>query len=289
MKQSLLVFSFLFCVLVQAQVEYPYPIKKWSLQQFKLVGGYNAYSPQLTDYSSISQLAKSSSDLNIPTDIALFNRRDDSQQGSLGNLVLWASAGYSPGNAAEKSINTRRMLQFSLGYQEVSTLEAAYSINQKIFSTPDSSLSRDYFVFGRQRAVILESVYLLRTDVERAVYAYGGVGLQLGMSLSSVLEENTNRSFIYTTSDSSATTFIPNIEEIKGVSYFNTGLVLPFGAHARIYKNWGAVADFRYVFGFSQALGGLGFTRSYFQASLGISYTLGKFPDRKPEDEIEEF
>lgn len=289
MKHYLLCFSLLFCVSVRAQIEYPYPIKKWSLQQFKLAGGYNAYSPLLTDYSSISQLAKSSSDLSIPSDIASFNRRGDSQQGSLGNLALWASAGFSPGKPTEKSINTRRLLQLSLGYQDVSTLEAAYSINQKIFSTPDSSLSRDYFVFGRQRAVMLEGAYLFRTDVERAVYAYGGVGLQLGMSFSSVLEENTNRSFIFTTSDSSATTFIPNISEIKGVPYFNTGLVLPFGAHARIYKNWGAVADFRYVFGFTQAIGGASFTRSYLQATLGISYTLGKFPERKPEDEIEEF
>lgn len=289
MKLFTLSLCLLFCLTLEAQIEYPYPIKPWSLQQFKLVGGYNAYSPQLTDYGSIAELAKSASDLSIPADISAFNRRSDSQQGSLGNLVMMASAGFSPGNAAEKTINTRKLLQFSLGYTEVSTLEAAYSINQRIFSTPDSSLSRDYFVYGRQRAVILEGAYLFRTDVERAVYAYGGAGLQLGMSISSTLEENTNRSFIYTSNDSSATTFIPNIKEIKGAPYLNTGLVIPFGVHARIFKNWGAVADFRYALGYTQALGGPGFVRSHFQATLGLSYTLGKFPDRKPEDELDEF
>jgi len=271
------------------QIEYTAPIKKWNPIQYRFSGGYNIYNPTLTDYQTILKLAKNATEVELPADIDQFNRRNDSQQGSLGNLILTASAAYSPGNVNDKTVYRSRMVQFSIGYQDISTFEAAYSINQKLFANTDSSLSRDFFANGRQKTLMLEGAYLRSTDQERAVYLYAGLGLQLGMSLSSKLEVNTNRSYLYSSSDSSNTTFIPKVSSLSGVSYLNTGLAIPFGLHARIWKNWGVAADFRYVLGYSLAFGASGYGRSYMQAGLGLCYSFGKFPERKPEADLDDY
>ena len=36
--------------------------------------------------------------------------------------------------------------------------------------------------------------------------------------------------------------------KVKTKPYLNVAFTVPFGFHARIYKNWGALADFRYNF-----------------------------------------
>jgi hypothetical protein len=201
--------------------------------------------------------------------------------------MMIGSMGFSPKSKADNSINRRRTIQLGLGFQDVSTFEAAYSINQKIAGT-DSSYSRDYFVNARQKALFLQGSYIWNTDPDKAVNLYAGLGLDVGYSLSSVLVENTNQSYIYTSDDSTSTTFLPNEKQIDGISYLNLAIVVPFGLHARIYKNWGATADFRYAFNSVNALGASSFMRSHIQVGLGLRYTFGKFPDRKPEEELDD-
>lgn len=264
-----------------------WPTKKWNLQSIRLNPYFNIYSPSLVDNEVIKSLASDQANLSVPIDIAGFNRREDSQQGSLGNFMMIGSMGFSPKSKTDNSINRRRTIQLGLGFQDVSTFEAAYSINQKITGT-DSSYSRDYFVSGRQKAMFLQGSYIWNTDPDKAVNLYAGLGLDVGYSLSSVLVENTNQSYIYTSDDSTSTTFLPNEKQIDGVSYLNLAVVVPFGLHARIYKNWGATADFRYAFNSVNAIGASSFTRSHIQVGLGLRYTFGKFPDRKPEDELDD-
>lgn len=264
-----------------------WPTKKWNLQSIRLNPYFNIYSPKLVDNEVIKSLASDQSALSVPSDIASFNRREDSQQGSLGNFLMVGSLGFSPKSKMDNSINRRKVIQLGLGYQDVSTFEAAYSINQKIAGT-DSSFSRDYFVSARQKSLFLQGSYIWNTDPDKAVNVYAGLGLDIGYSLSSVLVENTNQSYIYTSNDSTSTTFLPNEKQVDGVSYLNLALVVPFGLHARIYKNWGATAEFRYALNSVSALGASAFVRSHIQAGLGLRYTFGKFPDRKPEEELDD-
>jgi hypothetical protein len=264
-----------------------WPTKKWNLQSIRLNPYFNIYSPSLVDNEVIKSLALDQANLSVPIDIASFNRREDSQQGSLGNFMMIGSMGFSPKSKADNSINRRRTIQLGLGFQDVSTFEAAYSINQKIAGT-DSSYSRDYFVNARQKALFLQGSYIWNTDPDKAVNLYAGLCLDVGYSLSSVLVENTNQSYIYTSDDSTSTTFLPNEKQIDGISYLNLAIVVPFGLHARIYKNWGATADFRYAFNNVNALGASSFMRSHIQVGLGLRYTFGKFPDRKPEEELDD-
>ena len=264
-----------------------WPTKKWNLQSVRLNPYFNIYSPQLVDIEAIKSLASDPNALSVYDDIASFNRREDSQQGSLGNFLMVGSVGFSPKSKLDNSINRRRTIQLGIGFQDVSTFEAAYSINQKVSGT-DSSYSRDYFVSARQKSLFLHGSYIWNTDPDKAVNVYAGLGLDVGYSLSSVLVENTNQSYIYTSNDSTSTTFIPNEKQIDGVSYLNLALVVPFGLHARIYKNWGATAEFRYALNSVNAAGASSFVRSHIQVGLGIRYTFGKFPDRKPEDELDD-
>jgi hypothetical protein len=278
------------CLRAQTLPDAPDPIwptKNWNLQSVRVNAFFNIYSPSLVDYESIKGLAKDVESLSIPGDIDKFNRREDSQQGSIGNFVMIGSVGFSPKNKADNSINRRRTLQVGLGFQDVSTFETAYSINQKIAGT-DSSFSRDYFVSGRQKAIFLQSAYLFNTDPDKAVNVYAGLGFDLGYSLSSTLIENTNQSYIYTSNDSTNTTFLPNEKTVDAIGLLNVALVVPFGLHARIYKNWGASAEFRYALSSVYAPGASSLVRSHFQAGLGVRYTFGKFKDRKPEQELDD-
>lgn len=264
-----------------------WPTKKWNLQSVRVNAFFNIYSPSLVDYEAIRGLAKDPKSLSIPDDINNFNRREDSQQGVLGNFVMIGSVGFSPKNKAGNSINRRRTLQLGLGFQDVSTFEASYSINEK-FAGTDSSFSRDFFVSGRQKALFLQSAYLFNTAPDKAVNVYAGLGFDLGYSLSSSLIENTNQSYIYSSNDSTNTTFLPNERTVDAIGYLNMALVVPFGLHARIYKNWGASAEFRYALNSVNALGASSFVRSHFQVGLGVRYTFGKFKDRKPEQELDD-
>lgn len=264
-----------------------WPTKKWNLQSVRLNAFFNIYSPMLVDNEAIKSLASDPNSLSVPTDIASFNRREDSQQGSLGNFLMVGSVGFSPRSKTDNTINRRKTLQLGLGYQDVSTFEAAYSINQKIVGT-DSSYSRDYFVSARQSALFMQGSFIWNTDPDKAVNVYAGLGLDIGYSLSSVLVENTNQSYIFTSNDSTSTTFLPNEKRIDGVSYLNLAVVVPFGLHARIYKNWGATAEFRYALNSVNAIGASSFVRSHIQVGLGLRYTFGKFPDRKPEEELDD-
>jgi hypothetical protein len=143
-------------------------------------------------------------------------------------------------------------------------------------------------VSGRQKALFLQSAYLFNTDPDKAVNVYAGLGFDLGYSLSSTLIENTNQSYIYTSNDSTNTTFLPNEKTVDAIGLLNVALVVPFGLHARIYKNWGATAEFRYALSSVYALGASSLVRSHFQAGLGVRYTFGKFKDRKPEEELDD-
>lgn len=294
MKNNFLLAAFLFAGIsaTTAQTlpdppEQIWPTKKWNFQSVRLNAYYNIYSPSLVDYEAIKGLAKDIKSLSIPDDINKFNRREDSQQGGLGNLVIVGSVGFSPKSKGDNTINRRKTVQLGLGYQDLSTFETAYSINEKVTGT-DSSISRDYFVSGRQKAMFLQGAYIWNTDPNKAVNLYAGLGLDLGYSLSSVLVENTNKSFIYTSNDSTSNTFIPNEKTLDGIGYLNIGLVVPFGFHARIYKNWGTTAEFRYALNSTSASGASSFVRSHFQAGLGVRYTFGKFADRKPEEELDD-
>jgi hypothetical protein len=294
MKNSFFLAAFLFgsISVTTAQTlpdppEQIWPTKKWNFQSVRLNAYYNIYSPKLVDAAAIKLLAADANTLSIPSDLADFNRREDSQQGSLGNLVVIGSVAFSPKSKNDNTINRRKTVQLGLGYQDLSTFETAYSINEKVTGT-DSSISRDYFVSGRQKAMFLQGAHIWNTDPDKAVNIYAGVGLDLGYSLSSVLVENTNKSYIYTSSDSSSNTFLPNEKTLDGVSYFNVALVVPFGFHARIYKNWGTTAEFRYALNSTIASGASSLVRSHFQAGLGVRYTFGKFADRKPEQELDD-
>jgi hypothetical protein len=264
-----------------------WPTKKWNFQSVRLNAYYNIYSPKLVDAEAIKLLAADASTLSIPIDLANFNRREDSQQGSLGNLVVIGSVGFSPKSKNDNTINRRKTVQLGLGYQDLSTFETAYSINEKVIGT-DSSISRDYFVSGRQKAMFLQGSYIWNSDPDKAVNIYAGIGLDLGYSISSVLVENTNKSYLYTSNDSTSNTFLPNEKTLDGIGSINVALVVPFGFHARIYKNWGTTAEFRYALNSMSASGASSLVRSHFQAGLGVRYTFGKFADRKPEEELDD-
>jgi len=264
------------------------PVKNWNLEGFKINGSYHIQAPYLTDFTTIRKLAVNENELTAVPDIALFNLRSTSQQGNLGNLIIQASAFYSPKSKKDPSlINRRRLLQLGLSYQDMATFEAAYFNTIKSDTNEYLSTTREYFVNARASVLQLESSYLFTTDPDRAVYLYGGAGLNLGFSVLSVMQENTSESLLYNAPDSTKNQLTVVAKDIKGKGYFNAGISIPFGFHARIYKNWGALADFRYNFMLMNNFGAGSTTRSGIQRGLGIKYTIGTFPDKKEEDESE--
>lgn len=259
------------------------PVKKWNLEAYRFNASYHINSSTLTDYGTVLNLASNSADLT-PVDIEDYNPAERSRQGNLGNLMLQASVLYSPRDRKDATlINRRRMLQLGLSFQNMLTYESGYSLSEEVDSI--TTTTRDYYVKARQNLLQAESAYLFTTDPDRAVYLYGGAGLNLGFSVSSSMEENTGVTI--SNSETEKTTYTPNLKDIKTKPYLNVALTVPFGFHARIYKNWGALADFRYNFMLMNNFGAGSTTRSGIQLGLGIKYTIGTFPDKKDEDESE--
>lgn len=262
------------------------PVKNWNLESLKINASYHIQAPYLTDFTTIRKLAVNENELTAVPDIALYNQRTTSQQGNLGNLIIQASAFYSPKSKKDPSlINRRRMLQLGLSYQDMVTFESAYFNTIKSDTNDYLSTTREYFVNARASILQLETSYLFTTDPDRAVYLYGGAGLNLGLSVLSVVQENTSESLLYDAPDSTKNQLMVVANDVKGKGYFNAGVSVPFGFHARIYKNWGALADFRYNLMFANNSGAGSFVRNSFQIGLGLQYTFGTFPDKKEEQE----
>jgi hypothetical protein len=262
------------------------PVKNWNLEAVRINTSYHIQSPYLTDYTNVRNLASDASQLTEVSDIATFNKRDKTQQGNLGNLIIQASALYCPKSKTDPSlINRRRMVQLGLSYQDMATFESAYFKTEPVDTFKYLSKTREYFVNARASILQLEGAYLFTTDPDRAVYLYGGAGLNLGLSVASVMQENTSESLLYNAPDSTKSQLTVLAKDIKGKGYINAGVSVPFGFHARISKNWGAVADFRYNLMFTNNSGAGSFTRSGFQVGLGLQYTFGTFPDKKEEEE----
>jgi hypothetical protein len=118
MKNSFFLTAFLFgsISVTTAQTlpdppEQIWPTKKWNFQSVRLNAYYNIYSPKLVDAAAIKLLAADANTLSIPSDLADFNRREDSQQGSLGNLVVIGSVAFSPKSKNDNTINRRKTVQ----------------------------------------------------------------------------------------------------------------------------------------------------------------------------------
>jgi hypothetical protein len=291
----LLIFNFGISSYFNAQPIRNTPVKKWNLEAFRFNASYCNYAPRLTDFTTVQKLAARTADLTSLPDFNVYRRSETSRQGNIGNILLQASVVYSPRNWKDASlINRRRMVQFGLSFQNMSTYETAYSLNSIVDSV--TMRTSDYFVNARQNLLQAESAYLFTTDPDRAVYLYGGAGFNLGFSISSVMEENT--SVTITNSVTGKTTYTTRLKDIKTKPYFNWSFVVPFGFHARIYKNWGALADFRYNLIVINNFGEMTDDKNKFtlenrivrpllQLGLGIKYTIGTFPEKKEVDESE--
>ena len=272
--------------MVYAQPIRTAPVKNWNLEAFRINGSYHIQSPHLTDFTNIRNLASDSSGLAKVPDIASYNQRDKTQQGNLGNLIIQASVFYSPKSKTDPSIiNRRRMLQLGISYQDMPTFESAYFKTEPVDTFKFLSKTREYFVNARASMLQIEGAYLFTTDPDRALYLYGGAGLNLGFSISSVMQENTSETLLYNAPDSTNNELTVFANDINSKGYVNAALAIPFGFHARIYKNWGAVADFRYNLMLVNNSGAGSFVRSGLQLGLGLKYTFGSFPDKKEEEE----
>jgi hypothetical protein len=272
--------------MVYAQPIRTAPVKNWNLEAFRLNASLHIQSPYLTNYTNIRSLAKDASELTAVSDINVFTRRASSQQGNLGNLIVQASALLSPKSKKDPTIiNRRRMLQVGLSYQDMATFESAYFNTVKSDTSDFLSNTREYYVNARQTLLQAEGAYLFTTDPDRAVYLYGGVGIGLGYSIASVMQESTSENASYNSPDTTYNDLVVKAKDIKSKGYLNLMLAVPFGFHARIYKNWGAIADFRYNLMLVNNSGAGSFVRSGIQLGLGINYTFGTFPDKKEEEE----
>jgi hypothetical protein len=259
------------------------PVKKWNFEAFRFNGSYHIHSSTLTDYGTIQNLASNSTDLTPVDNFEMYNPAERSRQGNLGNLMLQASILYSPRDRKDATlVNRRRMVQLGLSFQNMLTYEAGYSLSEKVDTI---TTTRDYYVKARQNLLQAESAYLLTTDPDRAVYLYGGAGLNLGFSISASMEENTGETI--TNSETEKTTYTPSLKNIKTKPYLNFAFTVPFGFHARIYKNWGALADFRYNLMVMNNFGSGSAVQSGIQLGFGIKYTIGTFPEKQEDDESE--
>jgi hypothetical protein len=272
-----------FTASLNAQPTRSTPVKKWNLEAFRFNAAYHIHSSTLTDFGTVLNLASNAADLTLVDNFEAYKLAESSRQGNLGNLILQASVLYSPRDRKDATlINRRRMAQFGLSFQNMLTYESGYSLSEKVDTI---TTTRDYYVKARQNLLQAESAYLFTTDPDRSVYLYGGAGLNLGFSVSSSMEENTGVTI--TNSETEKTTYTPSLKDIKTKPYLNVVFAVPFGFHARIYKNWGALADFRYNFMVINNFGAGSTVRSGLQLGLGIKYTIGTFPDKKEEDESE--
>ncbi|MFM2285108.1 MAG: hypothetical protein RLZZ543_605 [Bacteroidota bacterium] len=243
---------------------------------------FNAYAPVLTDYQLIQTLASSPADLNLPANIDAFTRRLDSQEGNQGTASVVLSTAFSPWSKKKEAYNKQHLLRVGLNFRDVNTYETSYNFAETI--TPDSSISRDYVVNANQKVLGVETMYSISTDAEKAVNVFVGLGLTAGYTVSSSLEVNSNLNIIKKQADgANATKFIPNNRIIKGKSAMYSGVFIPAGIHARVRKNVGVLAEFRYsMFNTSASNGGPKFSRNSIFAGIGIRYTFGVFESKGP-------
>jgi hypothetical protein len=289
MKINQFAFVLLFLCTISVVVAQPIrttAVKNWNLEAVRFNASYHIQSPYLTDFTTIRKLAMDQNELTEVPDIASFNKQSNSQQGNLGNLIVQVSALYSPKSKKDPSvINRRRMLQVGLSYQDMATFESAYFKTEPVDTFKYLSKTREYFVNARASILQFEGAYLFTTDPDRAAYLYGGAGVNLGFSLSSLMQENTSETLLYNAPDSTYNELTVLGKDIKSKGYLVAAFAIPFGFHARIHKNWGAVADFRYNLMLVNNSGAGSFVRSGLQLGLGLKYTFGSFPDKKEEEE----
>ncbi len=287
MKQTFTFFFILFQLLLNAQTpsnETQPAVKPKLLNQADYQFGvfFNAYSPVLTDYSTLKSIAVNPAELNLPANIDSFTRRPDSQEGSQGTAMIVLSTSFSPYSKSKERVNRQHAFRVGLSFRDVNTYESSY--NYSININDSTTKSRDYFVNGNQKFLGLETMYTISSDDEKPVNVYIGLGLSAGYSIASTLEVNSNLNTILKQFDgNSQTQFTPNSSIIKGKNALYTGVFIPAGVHVRVRKNLGALAEFRYGM-YSTAISGGGpkYSRNSVFAGIGIRYTFGVFEDRKP-------
>lgn len=254
--------------------------KKFKMADFQLAGFFTTYSPQLVDYNTITKLAASVEELNLPPNIDAYTRRLDSQEGSQGTVAIHASIALNPFNKKKGEYNERHTWRLGLTFRDINTFESSYNIS--IPTGIDTvSESKDYFVNAGQSALLFETSYSLSTDAKRPVYAYAGLGAQFGLSVASNLEVNNNRTIITAFPDGQEDSqFEPSSVVIKGNNSMLWSAFISAGAHIRVRKNLGVLTEVRYAFsGNNSSSAGVSYTRQVFYAGVGLRYTLGAFEE----------
>jgi len=267
-----------------SQIIYPEAKGKWAKNDYQFSGYFNGHSSYLTDYASAIQNAKNESAFVVPDSISLYTKRNDRQQGSVGGYQVYLSAGFNPVSKRDGSVNKRRIARIGLSFQELVTLETAYTRTEVL--NADTSISRDYFINGKQQVVSIDGMYSFSTDPEKAVNVFAGLGVGIGFSVSHILEENFNRNLIVRVDNGGTINdFTPNFVEHSGKTIVNLGVFLPVGLNARIYKNLSAVIEARGALNYIQTFGGTSFIRPHVLAGFGLRYTFGEFPERENADD----
>jgi hypothetical protein len=282
MKKHLLLLivpSFIgFSSLAQQDVEPK--MKKFKFSDFQFIGYFTTYSPQLVDYQTVSSLAASPTEIQLPSNIDSYSRRLDSQEGSQGSTTVMASFSINPFNKKKGEYNERQIWRFGLGYRDINTYESSYNISLPTLVDTISE-SRDYFVNAGQSVLAIESSYTFSTDATKPVKAYIGLGAQAGFTIGSNLEVNSNINLITKLpGGGSETVFTPNNFIAKGKNAMTYSIFIPAGAHIRVRKNLGVITEVRYAFASnSSAGGGPSFTRPEIYAGVGLRFTIGAFED----------
>ncbi|MCB0820636.1 MAG: hypothetical protein KDC13_08435 [Bacteroidetes bacterium] len=261
--------------------------KKFKMADFQLAGFFTTYSPQLVDYTTITKLAANVADLNLPTNIDSYIRRQDSQEGSQGTVAIQASIALNPFNKKKGEYNEQHTWRLGLTYRDINTFESSYNISVPT-GIDTVSESRDYFVNAGQSALLFETSYSLSSDAKRPVYAYAGLGAQFGISVASNLEVNNNRTVITAFPDGQEDSqFEPSSVLIKGNSSMLWSTFISAGAHIRVRKNLGVLTEVRYAFsGNNSSAAGVSYTRQVIYAGVGLRYTLGAFEESSNSDSV---
>ena len=250
--------------------------KKFKMADIQFSGYFTTYSPQLVDYTAISNLATSVDDLQVPDDINTYTRRNDSQEGSQGTVAIYASIALNPFNKKKGEYNEKQIWRMGLSFRDINTYESSYNLSIPTgFDT--LSQTRDYFVNAGQSALLIETSYSISTDSRKPVHAFIGLGAQFGFTVGSNLEVNTNFNEIIDLPDGGTeTTFTPNSFIVNGQNSLLWSAYVPAGVHIRVRKNLGILTELRYaIAGNSSSAAGLSFTRPEFFAGVGLRYTLG--------------
>jgi len=267
-----------------SQIIYPEAKGKWAKNDYQFSGYFNAHSSYLTDYASAIKNASDEKSFVVPDSISQYIQRTDRQQGSEGGYSLYLSAGFNPVSKKTGEVNKRRIARIGLGFQDIVTIETAYTRTEVL--NADTSVSRDYFINGKQQVISIDGMYTFSTDVDKAVNVFAGFGAGVGFSVSHLLEENFNRNLIVRVDNGGTVNdFTRNFVEHNGKVTINLGLFLPVGLNARIYKNVSAMIEARGALNYVQTLGGTSFIRPHILAGFGLRYTFGEFPDREDTDD----